>query len=160
MPMTPTRFGEFIADETEKRAKVIRAANLKADSSQEVRASSTAKTSMMARLSTHGLRPSEIRHHGRAGPNVELPLPRLSAGERLRLRGAAGVRAEIGEAHRRATVLRRDLGAGQPARAGLLSELRQSGDDQAGGEHQIEFSGEGRRILRREELAYHAPAHV
>ena len=30
-------------------------------------------------------------------------------------------------------VLRRDLGAGQPARAGLLSELRQSGDNQAGG---------------------------
>ena len=31
MPMTPARFGEFIADETEKWAKVIRAANLKAD---------------------------------------------------------------------------------------------------------------------------------
>jgi len=31
MPMTPTDFGKFIADETEKRGKVIRTANIKAD---------------------------------------------------------------------------------------------------------------------------------
>jgi tripartite-type tricarboxylate transporter receptor subunit TctC len=31
MPMTPTDFGKFIADETEKWGKVIRAANIKAD---------------------------------------------------------------------------------------------------------------------------------
>jgi tripartite-type tricarboxylate transporter receptor subunit TctC len=29
MPMTPAEFGKFIADETEKWGKVIRAANLK-----------------------------------------------------------------------------------------------------------------------------------
>jgi hypothetical protein len=29
MPMTPTDFGKFIADETEKWAKVIRTANIK-----------------------------------------------------------------------------------------------------------------------------------
>jgi hypothetical protein len=28
--MTPAEFGEFIADQTEKRAKVIRAANMRA----------------------------------------------------------------------------------------------------------------------------------
>jgi len=31
MPMTPAEFGKFIADETEKWAKVIRAANIKAE---------------------------------------------------------------------------------------------------------------------------------
>ena len=31
MPMTPTDFGKFIADETEKWGKVIRAANIKAE---------------------------------------------------------------------------------------------------------------------------------
>src|SRR6516164_4580044 len=31
MPMTPGAFGKFIVDETEKWAKVIRAANIKAD---------------------------------------------------------------------------------------------------------------------------------
>jgi hypothetical protein len=31
MPMTPTKFGKLIADETEKWGKVIRAANIKAD---------------------------------------------------------------------------------------------------------------------------------
>jgi tripartite-type tricarboxylate transporter receptor subunit TctC len=29
MPMTPTEFGKFIADETEKWAKVIRTANIR-----------------------------------------------------------------------------------------------------------------------------------
>jgi tripartite-type tricarboxylate transporter receptor subunit TctC len=29
MPMTPSEFGKFIADETEKWGKVIRAANIK-----------------------------------------------------------------------------------------------------------------------------------
>jgi hypothetical protein len=29
MPMTPTEFGKFTADETEKWAKVIRVANIK-----------------------------------------------------------------------------------------------------------------------------------
>ena len=31
MPMTPASFGKFIVDETEKWAKVIRAANIKAE---------------------------------------------------------------------------------------------------------------------------------
>jgi tripartite-type tricarboxylate transporter receptor subunit TctC len=31
MPMTPAQFGKFIADETEKWGKVIRAANIRAD---------------------------------------------------------------------------------------------------------------------------------
>jgi hypothetical protein len=31
MPMSPTEFGKFIADETERWAKVIRAANIKAE---------------------------------------------------------------------------------------------------------------------------------
>jgi tripartite-type tricarboxylate transporter receptor subunit TctC len=31
MPMTPAEFGKLIADDTEKWAKVIRAANIKAD---------------------------------------------------------------------------------------------------------------------------------
>jgi len=31
IPMTPTEFGKFIAEETEKWAKVIRAANIKAE---------------------------------------------------------------------------------------------------------------------------------
>ena len=31
MPMTPTEFGKFIADETEKWGKVIRAANIKVE---------------------------------------------------------------------------------------------------------------------------------
>jgi hypothetical protein len=31
MSMTPAAFGKFIADETEKWAKVIRAANIKAE---------------------------------------------------------------------------------------------------------------------------------
>ena len=31
MPMTPTEFGKFIADETERWVKVIRAANIKAN---------------------------------------------------------------------------------------------------------------------------------
>ena len=31
MPMTPPEFGKFIADETEKWGKVIRAANIKAE---------------------------------------------------------------------------------------------------------------------------------
>jgi len=31
MPMTPSDFGKFIADETEKWGKVIRAANIKAE---------------------------------------------------------------------------------------------------------------------------------
>jgi hypothetical protein len=31
MPMTPTGFGKFIADETEKWGKVVKVANIKAD---------------------------------------------------------------------------------------------------------------------------------
>jgi hypothetical protein len=31
MPMTPAKFGKLVAEETEKWAKVIRAANIKAE---------------------------------------------------------------------------------------------------------------------------------
>jgi hypothetical protein len=31
MPMTPTEFGQLITDETERWAKVVRSANIKAD---------------------------------------------------------------------------------------------------------------------------------